>query len=609
RRLTIVYATETGTAQDVAHRLARVARRRRMEVEVVAVQSYGALTLPEQRLIVLIISTTGQGDFPASSMAFWKFLCRAGLPTDILQDTHFATLALGDSSYERFCWPGRMLHNRLLQLGASPLLPHQDADDQHYLGIDGTLHPWTRQLFDVLEEHYLQQLSPSLSFIPDDEPLPPLLRLVRSSNTNAQASTSTSKLPSPAPQVDSSSSRIHKAVVERNDRMTMQTHFQDVRLLRLLIISPRSRYETGDVAVLQPENSAAEVQRFLDAAGWADTADTLFEMRADSDAPFVKGQLVTLRTLLTRHLSPLSVPRMSFFDVMRHWAPKGSLQREKLDEFCGSAPEGQSHNEGADELYEYAMRVRRTCTEVIEEFDEVRIPPDYILDLLPPLRPREFSIACAKETNECIVELAIALVKYRTRLDKPRRGVCSRWVETLEPGTILPVRFKRGTLRLPQSPQTPVVFVGPGTGVAPIRALVQQRVRSLPARNSDPNNTLVFLGCRHSQRDWLFRDDWKQLAGEDAQSSPILRYFLAASREAEDGAKTYVQDKILEQSALVWDALRYVMISGSSGNMPSGVRKAVEQVAVERGGYTEQQAKEYVEGMITDGRWQEECWS
>ncbi|CEH13447.1 NADP-dependent flavoprotein reductase [Ceraceosorus bombacis] len=529
-----------------------------------------------------------------------------------------------------------MLHNRLLQLGASPLLPHQDADDQHYLGIDGTLHPWTRQLFDVLEEHYLQHLSPSLTFIPDDEPLPPLLRLVRSSNTNAQASTSTSnsKLPSLAPQADSSAGRIHKAVVERNDRMTMQTHFQDVRLLRLVAHDSEGSfgYETGDVAVLQPENSAAEVQRFLDAAGWADTADTLFELRANSDAPFVEGQLATLRTLLTRHLSPLSVPRMSFFDVMRHWAPKGSLQREKLNEFCGSAPQGQSHNEGADELYEYAMRVRRTCTEVMEEFDEVRIPPDYILDLLPPLRAREFSIACAKETNERIVELAIALVKYRTRLDKPRRGVCSRWVETLEPGTTLPVRFKRGTLRLPQSPQTPVVFVGPGTGVAPIRALVQQRVRSLPARNSDPNNTLVFLGCRHSQRDWLFGDDWKKLAGEDAQSSPTLRYFLAASREAEDGGKTYVQDKIVEQSALVWDALRpsrrathvpglsnghtdarigggYVMISGSSGSMPSGVRKAVEQVAVEHGGYTEQQAKEYVEGMLTDGRWQEECWS
>lgn len=84
--------------------------------------------------MVFIVSTTGQGDFPTSSVAFWRLLCRAGLPADILQHTHFATLALGDSSYERFCWPGRMLHKRLSQLGALPLLPHRDADEQHYLG-------------------------------------------------------------------------------------------------------------------------------------------------------------------------------------------------------------------------------------------------------------------------------------------------------------------------------------------------------------------------------------------------------------------------------------------------------------------------------------------
>lgn len=131
----VIYASQTGTAEDQAVRLAQAGERRRYSVQVFDVAEYDIVDLvDEEDPIIFLVSTTGNGDFPTSAGAFWRFLLRADLPADSLSDLRFAVLGLGDSSYLKFCWAARLLRRRLEGLGATEFIAPQDADDQHPLG-------------------------------------------------------------------------------------------------------------------------------------------------------------------------------------------------------------------------------------------------------------------------------------------------------------------------------------------------------------------------------------------------------------------------------------------------------------------------------------------
>ena len=148
---------------------------------------------------------------------------------------------------------------------------------------------------------------------------------------------------------------------------------------------------------------------------------------------------LTLRRLLTAHLDPFSVPRRSFFELISHFSPPEHMEHEKLVEYL-------QPGEGPDDMYEYAQRVRRTMAEVLYEFKSVQVPVAYVMELFPTLRERQYSIASAPSVRGLLccasddqlyghrVQLVVALVKYKTRLQQPREGVCSAWIRRLLPG-------------------------------------------------------------------------------------------------------------------------------------------------------------------------------
>lgn len=139
------------------------------------------------------------------------------------------------------------------------------------------------------------------------------------------------------------------------------------------------------------------------------------------------------------------------------------------------------------------------------------------------------------------IELLVAVVGYKTILKAPRKGVATSWLAGLQPGSRLSVEIVNGSMRLPLDPLLPVVLIGPGTGIAPFRSFVQERLRL----NPKSNNTLVFFGCRSATKDFYFAEDWKH-----AEREGNIKFVLAASRDQED--KVYVQHKLLEEAELVW---------------------------------------------------------
>lgn len=123
RPLTILYGSQTGTAQDVAEKLYRDSKCYHFAGPVQPMDGYDVRRLIDERFVVFVCSTQGQGDEPDNMRTFWRFLLRRSLPAESLSGLHFAVLGLGDSSYDKFNFVAKRLNKRLQQLGARPIVP------------------------------------------------------------------------------------------------------------------------------------------------------------------------------------------------------------------------------------------------------------------------------------------------------------------------------------------------------------------------------------------------------------------------------------------------------------------------------------------------------
>ncbi|KAM4850693.1 NADPH-dependent diflavin oxidoreductase 1 isoform 4-T5 [Urocitellus parryii] len=535
-QLLVLFGSQTGTAQDVAERLGREARRRRLGCRVQALDSYAVANLIREPLVVFVCATTGQGDPPDNMKNFWRFIFRKNLPSTSLCQMDFAVLGLGDSSYAKFNFVAKKLHRRLLQLGASALLPICLGDDQHELGPDAIIDPWLGDLWEKVLELYPVPID--LPVIPHGVPLPSKFTLqflpeVPNPRSKESCLAISDSLGPP------SESQPFLAPMVTNQRVTGPSHFQDVRLIEFDITDSGISFAAGDVVLIQPSNSAAHTQQFCHVLG-LDPSQCFVLQPREPDVPCPPGlpQPCSVWQLVSQYLDIASVPRRSFFELLACLSPH-ELEREKLLELSSA--------QGQEDLCEYCSRPRRTILEVLCDFPHTAgaIPPDYLLDLIPQIRPRAFSIASSLLVHPRRLQILVAVVQYWTRLKEPRRGLCSSWLASLDPekGPVqVPLWVRPGGLAFPETPDTPVIMVGPGTGVAPFRAAVQERVAQGQTGN------FLFFGCRWRDQDFYWGDEWQEL-----EKRGCLTLVTAFSRE--QGRKVYVQHRLRELGPLVWELL------------------------------------------------------
>ncbi|RKP36253.1 hypothetical protein BJ085DRAFT_41124 [Dimargaris cristalligena] len=586
----ILYGSQTGCAEDVALRIGREARRRHFRPEIMALDSLERTRLPHIRLAIFVCSTTGQGEEPDNMKSFWKFLLRKSHSSSALQNLQFTIFGLGDSSYSKFNFPGRKLYRRLLQLGANCIYPRGEGDDQHYLGLDGTLDPWLGGLWETMLTLY--SLSPDQEIIPDT---------ARPESTYTVEPKPTSSTPpsavTPPLSVVEPPGTVRMRLV-RNERISTPDHFQDIRHVEFSRDPTDARplsFSPGSVASLLPQNLPDEVSDFLDHMQWGDQADTPLVIRPREHwvhLPHVLRGTVTLRSLFETHFDIYSVPRRSFFEMLSYFT-SDEMETEKLREFCSA--------EGQDDLYAYSHRVRRTIVEVLKDFRSYAIPLDYIFDIFPDIRARSYSISSCLMQYPDQVHLTVAIVNYRTRMSTPRHGVCSKWLVTLSPedDMVLPVTIKPGTMNMPSDPTTPLIMIGPGTGVAPMRSFIQARIAQGAA-----DNILIF-GCRHAQKDFIYGDEWTTMVNKGQ-----LKLFTAFSRDQD--RKIYVQHLIRDAAKTLWPLLNdrkaVVLVSGNANRMPEDVKAAFVELVEQIGGYSKEGALNYIRLMEKTHRYQEECW-
>ncbi|KAM6183994.1 NADPH-dependent diflavin oxidoreductase 1 [Erethizon dorsatum] len=593
-QLLVLFGSQTGTAQDVAERLGREARRRRLGCRVQELDSYAVANLIREPLVIFVCATTGQGDPPDNMKNFWRFIFRKNLPATSLCQLDFAVLGLGDSSYAKFNFVAKKLHRRLLQLGGSALLPACLGDDQHELGPDAAVDPWLGALWEKVLGLY--PVSLDLTEIPLGVPLPSTfaLQLFQDAPSTVPQESTVSSL---GPHRPPSESQPFLAPMVTNQRVTGPSHFQDVRLIEFDITGSGISFVAGDVVLIQPSNSAAHVQQFCEVLGLdPEQRFTLQPREPGVSSPPGLPQPCSVWHLVTRYLDIASVPRRSFFELLASLSPH-ELEREKLLELSSAT--------GQEALCEYCSRPRRTILEVLCDFPHSAgaIPPDYLLDLIPRIRPRAFSITSSLLAHPNRLQILMAVVQYQTRLREPRRGLCSSWLASLDPeqaSVRVPLWVRPGSLAFPESPDTPVIMVGPGTGVAPFRAAIQERVAQGQTGN------FLFFGCRWRDQDFYWEAEWQEL-----EKRGCLMLVTAFSREQE--RKVYVQHRLRELGPLIWELLdcrgAHFYLAGNAKYMPADVTEALTSIFREHGRLSSLDAAAYLARLQQTLRFQVETWA
>jgi sulfite reductase alpha subunit-like flavoprotein len=271
--------------------------------------------------------------------------------------------------------------------------------------------------------------------------------------------------------------------------------------------------------------------------------------------------------------------------------------------------------------------------EVLQDFPSADPPLARLLESGPSLQPRRFSIASSPSAHPGEAHLLVAVVRWTTPFKRQKSGLCSAWLASLAaPGSgggggageppQLPVWVEAGALRLPP-PSTPLILVGPGTGVAPLRSFLQERAvqraaaaAAAAAAGGDPAAAAaaavapaaLFFGCRAPGADYYYRRQWEGYAADGT----LAELSVAFSRPPGGGPKAYVTQRLRERGAQVWALLAAgaaVFISGSARSMPTDVAAAFRDVAHDAGGLSAEAAAAFVRSLELSGRWNVEAWS
>lgn len=627
----ILYGSETGNAQDVAEEIGRMTERLRFETTVLDLDSIQLRDVIQPMVVIFALSTTGQGEMPQNARKFWKTLLSGALKPGILRKLRFSSFGLGDSSYAQYNVAHRMLHGRLVQLGAKAFCERGEGNEQHPEGHSAGFREWIVKVKQTLSEVF--PLPNGLEPLPDDFFIEPKWKLTTAASekqlngdskpTNGSAHY---KVPSSAllPLKDS-----YTAKIEKNDRITAEDHFQDVRLLDLRV-QEDVPYGPGAVAVISPKNFPEDIDSFIQLMEWEEIADkplkliTTISPAGRIHSPLtpsplrhldLKSTSLTLRWLLENVLDIMSIPRRTFFAELVHFAGESNedeaYQKERLLELANP--------ELIDELWDYTTRPKRTILEVMMDFTTIKIPWQYVLSVLPIMRGRQFSIASGgalkhDEEGRTRVQLLIAIVDPPSPIIKWRRryGVCTRYITCLQEHQQINIGIQQGYLDVhPSELQVPVLMIGPGTGLAPMRSMIHERLQwaqqfGIHNRSKALQGDVLFFGCRTESADYFFHEEWGKLTHEG------LEVFPAFSRD-KNKPKQYVQDQIRAQGRDVCETLFHrngkVYVCGSSGNMPKGVRQAILDVLVEHSGNMGvEDAESYLDRMEKTGRYKQETW-
>ncbi len=532
QQLTILYGSQTGNAKRVAESLAERAGGLGLSTRLVRADGYNTRELKDEQLLYIVMSTQGDGDPPDDSISFVEFLSSRRAPK--LPQLKYAVLGLGDSSYPIFCGIAQRIDTRLAELGAARLHEVGTAD----LDIETVALPWQEAAIAEAQKVLKQPGSPGASVTP----LHP----------------KTAKVTREQPFL---------AELMLNQAITGRGSDKDVRHLEISLEGSGLSYHPGDALGVWPTQSAALVDQVLAILNLS--PDEIVEIGPVSRP---------LKEWLSHHreLTQLTKPFLvAHAELAQSEALQALLQPAAIDDF-------------------------RVLLETRQLVDVLKAYPaswtaQGLVKSLRPLTPRMYSIASSQSAVDEEVHLTLANIAYEYE-GEARWGVASHFMSALDEGERLPIFIEENQrFRLPADGSRDVIMIGPGTGIAPFRAFVQER----SAAGASGRNWL-FFGNPHFASDFLYQTEWQQALKDGG----LHRLDLAFSRD--QAHKIYVQDKLRERAADLFDWIQggaHVYVCGDATHMAKDVHQALLHVAQQEGGLDETQAKEWLDELAAQGRY------
>ena len=538
-RVAVISASQTGNARKVAAELQQRLAAAGVNAVHAAAADYKPKNIAGEQLVLLVTSTQGEGEPPEEALSLYKLL--SGKKAPKLSGLKFAVLGLGDSSYPMFCGAGKSFDELLAKLGGERLLERQDCD----LEYQAEAAAWLDKIV---------PLAGSLAAAP---------AAAATGTGNASAS--------PAPAAPASAynkANPFPATLLVRQKITGRDSEKDVRHIEINLSGSGLQYRAGDALGVWFENDPAVVDEILAAVS----------LKGDEPVN-AGGQGKTVREALL-HDWEIGLNTPQFVQGYAEISGNPELKEAAAD---ASAYAAANPIAGIVSQYPAALTAGQ------------------LAGLLRPLAPRLYSISSAPEEVGEEVHLTVGVLRYEHN-GIPRTGAASGFLgERLEEeGSVRVFVEENPRFRLPENPETPVIMIGAGTGVAPFRAFMQQR-----AANGDSGKNWLIFGNQHFTQDFLYQTEWQGWAKDGL----LNKYDFAWSRDQEE--KIYVQHKIREEAAELWQWLQqgaHIYVCGDASRMAKDVEQALLDTIAEQGGLSADDADEYLDNLRQEGRYQRDVY-
>ncbi len=537
-KLTVLYGTESGNSEKLADLSVKVAKKRGFQATAKNMSEISPADLAKVENLLVIVSTWGDGEPPETATAFYKeFMNGAAVE---LPKVRYSVCALGDTAYEKFCQIGKDFDARLEKLGGKRITPRQDCDVE-------------------FEEPHAGWLEAALSAF---GPSAATASVVASPSAVSAAVEFGKKNPFP--------SELREKVLLNGEGTTKETwHYE------LSLESSGLSYEPGDALAVIPVNSPDIVEGILKAS-----------KLSGSETVEVKG--VGAKVLADALREDFDATALSRAVLTKLQALSGS---EKLAALLS--------DDAKDQLKDYQWG--RWIVDAISDFAPAGLAAADLVTIFRKLPPRLYSIASSPLAHPGEVHLTVASVRYNAH-GQPRKGVASTYLaDLIEKGGQVPVyTHQNKNFRLPASADTPVIMVGPGTGVAPFRAFVEHR-----AALGTPGKNWLFFGDQRYTYDFLYQTEWQ----EHLKDGNLTKLDVAFSRDQPE--KVYVQHRMLDRAKELYGWLQegaHFYVCGDASRMASDVHEALISVVEKQGGLHREVAEAYVEDLKKSKRYQRDVY-
>ncbi|KAK9320725.1 hypothetical protein V1517DRAFT_197856 [Lipomyces orientalis] len=632
RDVVVFYGSQTGTAEDYASRLAKEGHSRfGLKTMVADIEEYDLEdldTFPEDKVAIFVMATYGEGEPTDNAATFYEFITgddpqfsEMEDPEKPLKNLKYVAFGLGNNTYEHYNAVIVRLNEALLKLGANRI-------GEVGMGDDGTgtmeedFLSWKEEMWSEFSKHVGVQereavYEPALKveekdgLTTDDANV----FLGEFNKAHLQGTHSAPFLPhNPYIAPITSSRELFKS--DSRNCLHVEIDLEDSNL----------KFTTGDHVAIWPQNSDKEVDRFLSVLGLTEKRDTVISVTAiDPTAKVPFPNPTTYDAVVRYHLEICGVVSRQFLASLAPYAPSDEAKAEitKL---------GNEKDYFSEVVSSRYFNIAQVLQRIAGGATWSSVPFPLIIESINHIQPRYYSISSSSYVEKTKPHITVVVESIPTsETADPLKGVASNYLLDLKykqeginnpspsavsyatdgprgkyVGNKIPVHIRHSNFKLPSNPATPIIMVGPGTGVAPFRGFVHERAAQAGA-GVPVGTSLLFFGSRNRTEDFLYSEEWEALGEKLGDKFKLVTAF---SREGPE--KVYVQHRLVENADLVNKLLQdgaYFYVCGDASRMAKDVSASLAKIISQQRDIAEEQGEEIVKSMRAQNLYQEDVWS